>query len=374
MKTLGFIAIASLMLVLSPHKIYGQSWKDKIGLTKTSGKAKGTDLSEEEVMGLLGGYAPDEGVISDFHQSHLNQIVFTSKKMDPKDITEADLKTSFSINDPIYFTFFMSKSFRNQVLYPLDQNGINKEYYYDYSFKKFYHGPTYRSTTAHEGIPMVNRYGDNLIYLEIDGAHVDNIVFFVKIDFDSKATAFTGYISPAASEVQPSLAWIERMQKLAEGDHKVKMEIAGYKKNSESNAHMTAGLVATGEFMLRKKSGEKFTPVIGRSFSDFKPGMSNSSLEKQFLTGVIAYGKNNGFKESFSAVKIKDSKWRIKTHKITGAILEKSIVVYCKSKFANGMCYVQEYIFRAQYNGSGYEEPYCSGVYNNSSPRAIDCD
>ena len=294
--------------------------------------------------------------------------------MDPKDITEADVKTSFSINDPIYFTFFMSKSFRNQVLYPLDQNGINKEYYYDYSFKKWYHGPSYHSSNAHEGIPMINGYGSNLIYLEIDGVHINDIVFFVKVAFNSTATAFTGYISPKPSDVQHSLEWINHMQKLAEGDHKVKMEIAGYEKNSESNAHMTEGLVATGEFTLSKKPGEKFAPVVGKTFADYNSGMNDAALEKKFLESVQSFGKANGYKENFTAVKIKDSKWYIKTHKVTGAVLEKNIVAYCKSTFENGMCYVQEYIFRAQYNGSGYEEPYCSGVYNNSYPRAIDCE
>jgi hypothetical protein len=373
MKTLCIIAIGTL-LAFAPSTGYGQGWKDKIGLTKKSGKAKGADLSEEETMELLGGVSEDEGITSDFHQAHLNQVVFTSKRMEPKDITEADVKTSFSINDPIYFTFFLPKSLRNHILYPLDKNGVNKEYYYDYSFKKWYHGPSYTSSNAQEGIPMINRYGDLLIYLEIDGVHISDIVFFVKVAFDSKATAFTGYISPVPAEAQPSLPWIERMQKLAEGDHKVKMEIAGYKKNSDSNIHMTEGLIATGGFTLTKSPGEKFAPVIGKSFKDYSAGMTDATLEKKFLNGVIAYGKTNGYKEKFSEVKIKDSRWYIKKHKITGEVLEKNIVVYCKSTFENGMCYVQEYIFRSQYNGSGYEEPYCSGIFNNSSPRAIDCD
>ena len=123
MKTLCIIAIGTLLAFSTPATIHAQGWKDKVGLGgQKKGKVTGADLSEEQTMELLGGYKPDAGITSDFHKTHLNQIVFTTKRMDPKDITEADVKTEFSINDPIYFTFFMPKSFRNQILYPLKQN------------------------------------------------------------------------------------------------------------------------------------------------------------------------------------------------------------------------------------------------------------
>ena len=374
MKTLCIIAIGTLLAVSVPLDSYSQGWKDKIGLGNKK-RVKGTDLSVEETMDLLGGFKEDDGILSDFHQAHLGQIVFTTEKKDPKDITDADVKTNFSINDPIYFTFYMPKSFRNQLLYPLDAEGVSKKYEYDYSFKKFYAGEGSSSSGGNnKGIPMINRYGSHLIYLEIDGVHIDDVVFTVKVDFDSKATAFTGYILPHPSDVQMGMEMIAQMQKLSEGDHKVIMEIAGYHNASSSNKHMTDGLVASGEFTLTRKPGEKFAPVIGKTFDDFQAGMTDAALEKKFLESVIAYGKSAGWKEEYSAVKIKDSKWYIKTHKVTGVTLEKNIVAYVKSTFENGLCYVQEYIFRAQYNGSGYEEPYCSGVYNNSYPRAIDCE
>ena len=372
MKSICIIAIGTLLAVTPPTG-FAQGWKDKIGLNK-SGKVQAKDMSEEETMELLGGYKPDNGIINDFHQSHLNQVVFTSKKIDPKDITEGDLKTSFGINDPIYFTFYMSKSFRNQVLYPVDKDGINQTYYYDNSFHKFYHGPEYSSSNANEGIPELNRYGTHMVYVEIDGVQIENAVFSVDVKFDSEITAFTGYILPDPNDVQLGMEIITAMQKVTEGNHKVRVEIAGFHREGSSNVHMTKDLVATGEFTLTRKAGEKFAPKIGKSFADFNAGMNDPALEKKFLAAVIAFGKSAGYKEQYSAVKIKDSKWYIKTHNVTGAILEKNIVAYCKSTFANGMCYVQAYIFRAQYNGSGYEEPYCSGVYNNSYPEAIDCD
>lgn len=353
--------------------VSAQGWKDNLGLTK-KGKVYAKDLTEEETMELLGGYKPDDGIVNEFHQSHLNQVVFTSKKMDPKDVTESDIKTSFGINDPIYFTFYMSKSFRNQVLYPVAEDGINQTYYYDHSFHKFYHGPEYKSDHANEGIPELNRYGTHLIYIEIDGVQIENVVFSVDVKFDSEVTAFSGYILPHPSDVQLSTEMIAAMQKVSEGDHKVRVEIAGFHLEGSSNVHMTKDLVATGEFTLTRKTGEKFGPSTGKSFADFSAGMTDAALEKKFLAAVIAFGKSAGYKEQYSAVKIKDSKWYIKTHNVTGAILEKNIVAYCKSTFANGLCYVQEYIFRAQYNGTGYEDPYCSGVYNNSYPVAIDCE
>ncbi len=364
MKSLCIIAIGTLLAI---GQGYGQTWKDKIGLTKTRGKVKGSDLNEEETWALMRpGLVPDDGIINDFHKANINQVVFMNKRMEPKDITQSDVKTSFGINESIYFTFFMPKSFRNQLLYPLDNNGsINKGYYYDNSFKKWYEGES-------TGTPKINNYGSHKVKVFIDGELIDDIVFQVEVPFKSTQTAYTGYISPVTSEKQPSLKWINHMQKLSEGNHKIRVEVIAYDQGS-SPKYSTEENVAVGEFTLTKSSGEKFAPELGVTFSDYKAGMTDANLEKDLLQKVQYFGSSNGYKEKFSAVKIRSSKWNIVHHKVTGAVLEKNIVAYCKSTFENGMCYVQEYIFRAQYNGAGYEDVYCSGIYNFSHPRAIDC-
>lgn len=374
MKSLCIIAIGTL-IAMAPAESFAQDWKDKLGVSK-KGKVYAKDLNEDQTMELLGGYKPDDGVISDFHAAHQNQVVFTSKEMDPKDITEADVKTSFGINEPIYFTFFMPKSLRNQVIYPLDKNGINETYYYDNSFHKWYHGPEYNSSNSNTGIPKINGYGSNLIYLEIDGVQIADIIFFVKVDFNSTKTAFTGYISPDPTKTQPRTEWIKHMTDLSAGDHKVKMEIAGYEKSSESNIHMTKGLIATGEFTLKKGAGENFTPKMGKSWADYTSKMNDATLEAKILKAVQDYGRVNGYSEKFVAIKIASSDWTItRTKTLTPVITGRYLVAYCRSKWENGQCKVQRYSFRQEYDGSKYSSVVISrGVYNNDYPQAIDCD
>lgn len=372
MKSLCLFAICVMVFGFS-GPIFGQTMKEKLQAQKEklAGQKKGRvcapDLTDEQVMGFIGGAEPDDGIISPFHQSHLGQIVFTKKEMDPKDITEADIATEFSINDPIYFTFFMSKSFRNQPLYPIDANvgGFNQGWCWDYSFKKFY------PETSTSGVPQYNGYGAHNVFVEIDGVQIENIIFFVKVDFNSSKTAFTGYISPDPSVVQPRVEWIEILEKLSDGDHKVNVEIAGFS--------LSAGMskeILSGGFNLKKKPGENFAPVMGKSWSNYTAKMNDSRLEAKILKAVQDYGRVNRYTETFVKVKIASSDWTItRTKTINPVITGRYVIAYCYSTWPNGQCKVQRYSFRQEYDGSVYQSTVISrGVYNNDYPQAIDCD
>lgn len=372
MKSLCLLAIGIMTFSFS-STVYGQTMKEKLQAQKEklSGQKKGRvcapDLSDDEVMGFLGGAEPDDGILNPFHQAHLGQIVFTKKKMEPKDITDADVATELSINDPIYFTFFMDKSFRNQLLFPLnaDGSGFNQGWCYDHSFHKFY------PETRDSGIPSINGYGSHMIFVEIDGVQIEDILFFIRVDFNSTKTAFTGYIAPDPSEVQPGTAWIDLMAKLSEGDHKVNVEIAGFR--------LDAGItkeISKGSFNLKKKAGESYAPVMGKSWSDYSSKMNDSKLEAKVLKAVQDYGRVNSYSEKFVKIKIASSDWNItRTKTLTPVITGRYVIAYCYSTWSNGQCKVQRYSFRQEYDGSSYQSTVISrGVYNNDYPQAIDCD
>jgi hypothetical protein len=73
-----------------------------------------------------------EGITSPIHQKYLNKIVFTSneKSIAKKAEIEADFKSEFTIGEPIYFRFYLSKTIE-QSLANIDdgssdfENGIN---------------------------------------------------------------------------------------------------------------------------------------------------------------------------------------------------------------------------------------------------------
>jgi hypothetical protein len=339
---------------------------------KLEGQKKGRvcapDLTDEEVVAFLGGAEPDDGILSPFHQANIGNIVFTKKKMEPNAITAADIVTEFSINDPIYFTFFMDKSFRNQVLYPLnaDGSGFNQGWCWDHSFKKFY--PESNGT----GVPRLNIPGDNMIFVEIDGKQITDVPFYLAVNSNSTETAFTGYIATDPQDMVPRQEWMDFMRALAEGGHSVKVEIAGF----SLNAGMTKELAASGGFTLKKAVGEKYAPVMGRTWSDYTAKMKDANLNVKVLAAAKDFGRTNGYAEKFIKVKIESPNWIItRTKTLTPVITGRYLVALCYTTWPDGMCKVQRYSFRQNYDGAGYQSTVRSrGVYNNDYPQAIDCD
>ena len=375
MKSLCLLAIGAMILSFSAP-VYGQTMKERLQAQKDKlgGQKKGRvcapNLTEEEVVEFLGGAEPDDGILSPFHQANIGKIVFTKKKMEPKDITAADLVTEFSINDPIYFTFFMDKSFRNQVLYPLNTDGtggFNDGWCWDHSFHKFY------EESSGTGVPQLNMYGSNMVYVEVDGKQVTEVPFYLPVNVNSTKTAFTGYISTdPKNDMVPRDEMIDYLIALPEGSHSVNVEIAGF----DLKVGMTKGLSASGGFSLKKDVGEKFSPVMGRSWADYKANMTDANLEAKVLTAVKDFGRVNSYDEKFVKIKIESSDWVItRTRTLNPVITGRYIVAFCYSTWPNGLCKVQRYSFRQEYDGSGYQSTVISrGVFSNDYPTAIDCD
>lgn len=373
MKSLCLLAIGVMMFSFS-SPVLGQNWKDKLKQQKEKltsqkkGRVCAPDLTDEQVLEFLGGAGPEDGFVSQFHQENIGNIVFTKKKMDPKDITAADIATEFSINDPIYFTIFMDKSFRNNILFPLNQDGsgYNQGWCWDYSFKKFY------EESSGTGVPKLNLSGDNMVYVEMDGKQITEVPFYLQVYPNSPKMAFTGVIASDPTDVVPRQEWMDFMRALSDGSHSMKVEIAGF----SLDAGMTRGLVGAGGFNLTKKAGEKYTPVMGKTWADFKAKQNDSNLETKMLASVKAFGSEHGYAEKFVKVKIESPDWVItRTKTLAPVITGRYVVGFVYSTWPDGMCKVQRYLFRQNYNGSGYSTTLlCRGVYNNDYPQAIDCD
>ncbi|MFK8037141.1 MAG: hypothetical protein AB8B74_02540 [Crocinitomicaceae bacterium] len=374
MKSLCLLAIGAMILGFS-IPVHGQTMKEKLEAQKAKllsqskkGRVCAPDLTDQQVLDFLGGPVPDDGIISTFHQANIGKVVFTKKKIAPKDITAADVVTEFSINDPIYFTFFMDKSFRNQVLFPLntDGSGFNTGWCWDYSFKKFY------PESNGSGVPKLNLQGYNMVYVEMDGKQITEVPFYLAVNSSSTETAFTGSIATDPSIIVPRPEWMDFMRDLAEGNHSFKVEIAGF----SLKAGMTKKVAATGDFTLKKKAGEKYSPVMGKSWSDYTAKMKDAKLTAKALASVKDYGHSNKYAEKFIKVKIESRDWVItRTKTLSPVITGRYIVALCYTTWPDGMCKVQRYLFRQNYNGSGYSSTLlCRGVYNNDFPQAIDCD
>ncbi|UKN00805.1 hypothetical protein K6119_13810 [Paracrocinitomix mangrovi] len=374
MRLLCVIAIS--VLTVASTSAYGQGWKDKIGLTtQKKGKVYAKDLSEEDVDQLV--YhkrKTDEGIVSEYQKANLNKIVFSSKKLAPSEVNGDNVKTKFSINDPVYFNIMLPQALTNYIIYPQDENGnFLDDYCYDYSFKKWYPGDGRGAYNTDTGLPVRNIHGSTQIEFYLDGELYNCPISLRGVNTSSTQTIYSDWIFDDPSKHDPQPDWVDLVQNLSEGEHEVKL-IVYAKTNGGQDVKSTKEPIAEGSFTLVRNPGESFTPKFDMKWADYKRGMNDGDLNSKILKEIQRFGAASKYKEEFQAIKVSSDRWTITRNALTGIPIDRSIVVYCKAKWPDGFCKVQRFLFKQDYNGSGFGEIYCAGVYWNSAPKAIDCD
>lgn len=375
MKSLCIIAICTMTFAYSSDA-YSQGWKDKLGVKK-SGKVSAKDLSEEEVDKLVYQKTKtDDGIVGEYQQANLNKVVFSGKKLTPTEVNAGNVKQKFSINDPVFFNVILPRSLTSYIVYPQDENGeYLMDYSYDYSFKKWYAGKGSGAYNTDKGLPVRNIHGSTEIEFYLDGELYDCPISLRGVNTNSTQTIYSDWIfdDPASHDPQPD--WASLVQDLPEGEHDVKLII--YSKTSAGQDTKSAKApIAEGSFTLVKKPGETFAPKFDLSWKDYKAGLNESALNSSILKAIQNFGKDNGYKEVFDAIKVSSRGWTIHRNALTSVVTGRSVVVYCKAKWPDGFCKVQKFIFRQDHNGTGFQtdNTYCMGVYRNTGAKSIDCD
>ena len=366
MKSLCIIAVSSVFMFGSVNQLNAQGWKESLGIKKTK-TVTAEELTEEEIENLLGGRLQDDGITNDFHQQNLRKIVFHNTELDSKDVNASAIKKKFSINEPIYFTFYLPYSVRNHLLYEIDESGNKKmDYSYDYKWEKW------KGTTE---TPTYNAYASTDLRVFIDGKEVEVGTTIPDVGFRSTKTVVSHYITADPSKKDVSTEWIDLVQGLSAGEHELEVKVYGYKQPNGTTTMSTLEPIATGSFTLVKNSGEEYAPKYGVSWDSYTAGMKDADLEAKMLQAVQKFAKAGGYKEEFTDLKIKSDSWIITRHEISGAVTGRNLVGYCKTKWPNGTCKVQSFIFRQEHNGTDFQDHiYCVAPLAGSYPKAIDCD
>jgi hypothetical protein len=306
-------------------------------LKNVGNKLSGKESSEGTGQANL----KDAGIPNDVHRNHLDQIVWSKEKISFDSPDESKFCKSFAFQDYIYGRFYLSKSLQVSV-YELTKTVEDK---LNYSFDVYIDG-------------KLNAWPIELGFREL----LDD-----KLQRTSQQVWI--YILETETSSCDKVGWSRIINSLAPGEHDIKVDLRA--SNRESVKYDK--IFATGSFKFVKKAGDVMK--LGKTFADYKAGMKDATLEAKCLKCIQKNAIDQKWEESFKKVKIASQDWRIFYHEISGAILFRSIHVYCYSTWPNGACKVQTFAFRQQYNGSGFNDNVIlDGVVRETFQEDIDCD
>lgn len=301
-------AFCKVLLTFSPDNADAKSWLKQV--ESRMGNKKKTIT---------------ESTTSDFHQQHINQVVFSKKPLSIGSETEGDITTNFTSGDEIYGTIYLSTKVRE----------LQKSYALLYM--NIYVDGEFLATTNETGIWITTPMQEKT---------------YVQFALSPSDTWIKQNYQPYIDEEQYSLAQFnELLARKGAYQHKVEIEIKF--RNS-------AGGKIKGVFRVDLSNGTDFYQTLaqklkGKTMSAIglpKKGMSNTTLEKQMLN--IMNAKSSGGQKYIKAV-IVSTDWDTE-RSYNGTITGRSVSAAMVSKKSDGTCMYQNILFAQDYTGSGYSD------------------
>jgi len=203
---------------------------------------------------------PDDGITSDFHKSHLNQIVFSKNQIPKTGASDAALTTTFNLGDDIYLRSFIEKSVVNEMA------AVGAEAYH-----------------TSDGRSIILRvYADGKLFTDMPGTdklykNEGEFYHFCPIgeDFNlNNSTTFHSSFSRTWGSAGDKgkdydnflLEFFHNTWQLAPGSHKIKLELVfnipadgATSDQKYTSAFGEEKLLATGEFTLNVTDAGKVT-------------------------------------------------------------------------------------------------------------------
>lgn len=319
---------------------YNQSRKDveyEASYDNMTNKALKAELFKEK---------SEDPIYSDMHRNNKGKIVFHTSEVDRSNPT-GKFEGTFNAPDRLYARAFFEKGFTNLTM------------------------------TNSKG--DTTRYAQNGVVFPYTLIYIDGKLQDYKYDNSSlieadvlKNNTRQIWLYPSVSDGLTDIKWIKSVDKLSAGNHQVKLEY-WIEEPTENDTYKAK--IAEGDFTLVKKAGDKLK--IGKSWSNFKTAMSNSTYESKILYVAQQISKlEDGLVAK--AVKIVSSDWTIVKNNTTGAILYRYLVVQVKFTNPEGYCYTAPREAKQDYSGNGnYTSEFTLVTHYNKNigfNGYIDCD
>lgn len=88
-------------------------------------------------------------------------------------------------------------------------------------------------------------------------------------------------------------------------------------------------------------------------FSDYTPGMKNTTLELQAVNAINQKAENEHWKERYTKAIILSEDWVTETNEYTGVIVCRKLYMMLYGVWPDGKCKAVYFGFRQDYNGGG---------------------
>jgi hypothetical protein len=282
-------------------------------------------------------YTAFEAPSSDLHKNNLDKILFGKARIN-KDGTTAQISNTFHSGENIYGRAFMRSCMMNFKTYMTD---ISPE-----------------AAKCMDGNFDVNYTIDNKIFGTLMSSSLNG-------EMENKST-FTIITVGAGEDAEANNEdFIKELNNLPEGSHNVKLVVW-----ATQGDFISVDPVAMGEFTFVKDPGAK-AMGLGRNFSSVKEGMDDAALKAKCLAKMNTHAKNQGWKETFTEVKITDEDWSAVRNSLTSVIEGRVISIAAKAKWPDGHCTYQDFSMYSGYDGSNYSN--AISVYGVGSQTEIDC-
>jgi hypothetical protein len=282
-------------------------------------------------------YTETKAPSSDLHKNNFDKILFGKARID-KDGTTAQISNTFHAGENIYGRAFMRSSMSNYKTY---MTSVSAE-----------------AAKNMGGNFEVNYVIDNKIYGTLMSSELSGEL--------ESASTFTIPVLGAGDDAEMTNEdFVKEMNNLPAGNHNVRLIVW-----STQGDFISVDPVAIGEFQFVKDAGGKAIG-LGRNFSTVQDNMDDAALKAKCLTKMNQHAKANGWKETFTEIKITDEDWSAVRNSLTSVIEGRVINIAAKAKWPDGHCTYQTFSMYSGYDGANYSN--AVSVYGIGDQTEIDC-
>jgi hypothetical protein len=238
----------------------------------------------------------DKGIVSDFHKTHFDQILFCEATQ-PDVAASQEFITSFDYKDDITGCVYLKPiaAYSRKIMVKMF---LNEE--------------------------LVASFNDQLTDY--------TSAFYLRILRKMGSTESSDFTN--------------KILKLPNGDYNIRLEMWG----SPDGASTDKEVIAKGEFKITKMYVE---PAPTQKYSTMKPGMVNATLEQQAIKLVNEKAAAEGWKEKYTKAKIESTDWGIIKNEYTGNIIKRRIDMVLYGAWPDGKCKMVSFGFEEEYSGGG---------------------
>ncbi len=288
---------------------------------KISPSNPAADEKLAEVRKLMAAVQKQMGgaLTGEYHQMHLNQMVFSSKPFKPGEESSADIRSSFKSGETVYATIYLGRKVR-EATESYAQQPIQVRI--DNNLRGM--GNIWVTTPMQE-----NTY---LQFALIPGQEWLDANY--KPYLDNKEIFYSDFLGNLSKELPIS------------HEIKVKFEFRGYRAE-KINAAFTYDMSDGAESLSTLANNLKNQGL--NSVKVPPAGMSNPALEREML----AICKQRFPNDTWKKVVIASKDWKTITNNLTGAILSRELTAAITYKAFDGKCGYEYVTFAQEYTGAG---------------------